>query len=103
MTEPTITQADRKAAADMIAGADLRTLNRYEQYVAQAFAAHREAAVAELRAEVGDMLRDAFIEGATAVHDAWITGNQSSDPDFTEASYDYACAALSQKETSHDD
>ncbi len=49
LVEPT--QEDRHAADQMIRGADLSTLNRYEQYVAEAFASHRVASMAAGRQE----------------------------------------------------
>jgi len=45
MVQPT--QGDREAADRLIRGADLSTLNRYEQYVAEAFASHRLACLEE--------------------------------------------------------
>lgn len=49
-TKPT--QADRDAARTFIVSCDLTTLERYEEHTAEAFAHHREASTAELRAEV---------------------------------------------------
>lgn len=45
-----VTQADWDAAYGFIASLDLRTLNRFEQGAAQAFARHREAAEAASKA-----------------------------------------------------
>lgn len=42
-----VTDADREAANDMMTNADCRTLDRYEQHVRYAFAAHRTLAHAE--------------------------------------------------------
>jgi hypothetical protein len=37
-----------------------------------------------------DILRAAYIEGATNVHDAWVAGLGQSEADFGEAAHDYA-------------
>lgn len=54
MVQPT--QGDIAAADRLIRGADLSTLNRYEQYVAEAFARHRLAGMAAGREEAAKHL-----------------------------------------------
>lgn len=91
MTEPTITQADKDIAADI---ADLWS-DGFEQQAFAVAAAHREAAVAELRAE-NERLRQ--IVGSICISDmvgkmGWKSYKQAQEGLLT---------ALSQKETSHD-
>lgn len=42
--------------------------------------------------EMRDLIRNAFIEGAEAVHNAWLDGNGQREADFGEAGDDYAAS-----------
>ena len=44
----------------------------------------------------------AYQSGAEDVHEAWLRGSPARDPDFTEASHDYAVAALAKLKGSTD-
>lgn len=117
MTDNTVTQADREAAASLIAwhneaasawvtegGSDLRFFasdmpDAISQGVwdghefVQAFARHRAQATPDsepvegLADTVMDMLRAAYSAGAMDVHNNW---QEDSAPDFGEAADDYA-------------
>lgn len=39
--------------------------------------------------EVAELIRAAYLAGATDVHDAWIDGNGQTEADFGEAASDY--------------
>ena len=55
------------------------------------------AEITTLRAKVdalAGLIKVAFIDGATAVHDVWSTGHLQRDPDFAETASDYATAVL---------
>ena len=120
MTEPTITQADRDAAADFISvmqypASPYRGLVFHDGlHIVQAFAAHREAAVAELRAEVERLEKLARANNSLARHEAdgkrKLQAENARMKDALEACAEcdpesamFARAALAQKETSHDD
>lgn len=66
-------------------------LKRFDD-LAQAFAHHRQTAIAASMPHWQEALRAAYIQGATDVHNVW--SDNPLDADFGEAGDDYAAQAI---------
>lgn len=96
-----VTQGDRDAAASILAwpfSDQVRRGDNDDHGYVQAFKRHRLAAQPAMDAEaIRDALRDAYMAGATAVHEYWLRNPGEAprgDPEFGEAAGDYAAAAI---------